>query len=63
MERILHRDPENTYMFRKFGLVPSQARFPNGRRVCYTHDYQDPGESPLETCAACGFTRHVDSEI
>ena len=52
-----------SYMERAYGLVPQQTRTQGGALVCYTHDYQDPGEGDTETCDACGCKRRVGSEM
>lgn len=62
MRRIPHPDPENTHMFRAFGLKPSQTEV-GGRLVCTTHDYSEPDQDGMQHCHACGCSRHQDSQI
>jgi len=52
-----------SYMERTYGLVPQQTPAHDGTLVCYTHDYQDPGDGDTETCAACGCKRRVNMEM
>ena len=61
MRHINHPDPENTHMFRTYGLTPSQTDI-RGRIVCNTHDYSEPDRRGMEHCK-CGASRHEDSQI
>lgn len=56
MRRISHPDPENTYMFRRYGLAPYETEV-RGRIVCGIHDYSEPDSRGTERCRACGCTR------
>jgi len=49
-------------MFREHGLEPYQLEV-RGRVVCGIHDYSEPDSRGVETCHACGCTRHKDSEL
>lgn len=63
MRKIYRYDAENTYMARTYGVEPYQLETRDGRIVCGYHDYQAPDARGIERCAACGATRHKDSQI